>query len=162
MLTDHDEARHYRTARSWCQPQDPHTARMNVTYLYTSRGTDKELRRVVGEGRGNRRANERRGARQDEDLAQSCLLSSAWVRLSTNAPLKFAGGSMILTGFRAGLLLGTASDGKGRSGRDVGNEWARAAGARVWADAASGEDTRGRDAAGLNGEGATRAVMTAV
>ena len=67
-----------------------------------------------------------------------------------------------MTGFRAGLLLGTASDGKGRSGRDVGNEWARAAGARGWADAASGEETRGRDAAGLNGEGATRAVMTAV
>ena len=81
MLTDHDEARHYRTARSWCQPQDPDTARMNVTYLYTSRGTDKELRRVVGGGDGeNRRASGRETGRKTGRGPRSVL--PAKLRLS--------------------------------------------------------------------------------
>ena len=60
---------------------------------------------------------------------------------------------MIFTGFRAGLLGFTASEGKGRSGREVGNEWGRDDTDFACADAASGDDTRGREAKGLKGEG---------
>ena len=59
------------------------------------------------------------------------------------------------------LLLGTrtASDGNGRSGRDVGNECVRGRTGFGCAEAASGDDTRGRVAAGAKGEGAGTAVM---
>ena len=53
-------------------------------------------------------------------------------------------------------------DGKGRSGREVGKEWVRDGEGRGRAAEASGEDTRGRVATGLNGEGTAAAtVMTA-
>ena len=94
-------------------------------------------------------------------MPYSCLLSSAWVRLRTNAPLKLAGGSMILTGLRAGVAALWTMEGNGRSGREVGKEWLREGSGRGWAEAASGEDTRGREAMGLNGEGAAATVMTA-
>ncbi len=95
-------------------------------------------------------------------MAQSRLLSSAGVRLRMNALLKFAGGSMIFTGLRAGSLELIEREGKGRSGREAGNACWREGKVRGCADAASGEDTRGRDATGLKGEGTgATAVMTA-
>lgn len=68
--------------------------------------------------------------------------------------MKFAGGSMILTGFRAGLLDFATTEGKGRKGRDVGNACVREDTALDCAETASGEDTRGREVRGLKGEGA--------
>ncbi len=69
---------------------------------------------------------------------------------------------MIFTGLRAGSLELIERDGKGRSGREAGNACWREGKVRGWADAASGEDTRGRDATGLKGEGTgATAVMTA-
>lgn len=67
---------------------------------------------------------------------------------------------MILTGLRAVGLIDR--DGNGRRGREVGKACDRAAPGRDWAEAASGDETRGREAAGLNGEGAGAATdMTA-
>lgn len=68
-----------------------------------------------------------------------------------------------MTGFRAADLdVVPAIEGKGRSGRDVGKECCREGTGRGWAEAASGDDTRGRDTVGLNGEGMVAAtVMTA-
>ena len=63
-----------------------------------------------------------------------------------------------MTGLRADAAGLMASEGKGRSGREVGKEWVRVAPGRGCAEAASGEDTRGREAAGLNGEGAGAAT----
>ena len=70
---------------------------------------------------------------------------------------------MIFTGFREEAVeVFTASEGKGRRGRDVGNECVREETGRGCAEAASGDETRGRDAVGLKGEGtAAVTVMTA-
>ena len=68
-----------------------------------------------------------------------------------------------MTGFRAEDAGAMESEGNGRRGREVGNECVRPGAGRGCAEAASGDDTRGRDATGLNGEGAgTVTVMTAV
>lgn len=69
---------------------------------------------------------------------------------------------MILTGFRAVLLDFGTTEGNGRSGRDVGKACVREDTGLDCADIASGEDTRGREARGLKGEGAGEAatVMT--
>ena len=76
--------------------------------------------------------------------------------------MKFAGGSIIFTGLRADVFVFTAIDGNGRSGREVGKECVRAGCGLGCAEAASGDDTRGRDAAGLKGEGVAMAAdMTA-
>ena len=63
--------------------------------------------------------------------SSSCLLSSAWVRLRTNAVCTFFGGSMIFCCLRPPLEAGTpgveglatelAMEGNGRKGREVGN-----------------------------------------
>lgn len=130
------------------------------THLYTSRETEKRAPDVMGREKTDGRREVRRGDKSERGCVHSCRLSSAWVRLRTNAPLKLAGGSMILTGLRAGVFVLSAMEGKGRSGRDVGKECVRAACGRGCTAAARGDETRGRDAEGLKGEGAATAAMT--
>jgi hypothetical protein len=95
---------------------------------------------------------------------QSCLLSSAWVRLRTNVARWFAGGWIIFTGldFEDDAVL---MEGKGRSGRETGKEderigWGGLPNGEGAVDA-SGEDIRGRGREDIVSAGAV-AVTVAI